>query len=127
MEQKKGSLCASCPHFVNYDEKRIVFSFQYIDKSALDDFEFSDFKALLDQFKILSTLTWKQIRQSGRHGLGTEKIDSSDISAKIPNIIDEDITLLAIRYKGKAPMIGFRERDIFHILWIDRTFTLYKH
>lgn len=75
----------------------------------------------------LGTMTWGQINQSGRHALGTEKIARSDIQVPIPPSVTKDATLLAFRYNGKKPMVGYREGRIFHVLWIDHNFTLYRH
>lgn len=72
-------------------------------------------------------MTWIQIRGAHRHGLGTEKIEKSAIKVPIPTVVTEDVSLLAFRFSGKAPMVGFRERDVFHVLWFDRDYSLYKH
>jgi hypothetical protein len=45
----------------------------------------------------------------------------------IPLCITPEVTLLALRFSGKHPMVGYREDDIFHILWFDFDFTLYDH
>jgi hypothetical protein len=75
----------------------------------------------------LSTLTWQQIKNAHRHGLGTEKIGRSSIRAPIPGDITEDVDFLAVRFHGKAPMVGFRSNQVFHVVWLDRAFTLYDH
>jgi len=67
------------------------------------------------------------ITNSPRHGLGYEKIARTSIRAPIPTDITDDVTFIAFRFYGKAPMVGYREGYIFHILWIDRDFTLYSH
>lgn len=35
--------------------------------------------------------------------------------------------LLSLRFSGKKPMVGFRERDVFYVLWFDRDFSVYQH
>ncbi|RKZ51237.1 MAG: hypothetical protein DRR16_14980 [Candidatus Parabeggiatoa sp. nov. 3] len=75
----------------------------------------------------LSQLTWAEISKSSRHGLGYEKIARTSIRAPIPKHIKDDIVFIAFRFYGKAPMVGYRTDAIFHILWIDRNFTLYEH
>jgi hypothetical protein len=77
--------------------------------------------------KRLSTMTWSQIRNSPRHGLGSEKIGRAAIRASIPSGITDDVDFLAIRFNGLAPMVGFRSNQVFHIVWLDRAFTLYDH
>lgn len=34
---------------------------------------------------------------------------------------------LAFRYKGMSSMIGYRQRNVFYVLWFDHDFTLYDH
>lgn len=75
----------------------------------------------------LSKLTWLQIKGAHRHGLGTEKIDRASIRAAVPACVTEDVAILAFRFCGKAPMVGFRSGRIFHIIWFDRDFSLYRH
>ena len=76
----------------------------------------------------LSQLTWQEIRNAPRHGLGTEKIVRECIRAPVPPGITEDVeSFLAIRFHGKAPMVGFRSGETFHVVWLDRDFTLYHH
>lgn len=82
---------------------------------------------MLDKIRRLSKLSWREIRQSGRHDLGPEKIDQGSIRAPIPQFITDDVRLLVFRAIGKAPMVGYRSGRIFYVIWVDRTFTLYDH
>lgn len=84
--------------------------------------------AFASRIREMSQLTWIQIKGSQRHGQGCEEIPQNQIKgSKIPKGVEEDATLLAFRCVGLAPMVGFREGQTFHIIWIDRDFTLYKH
>jgi hypothetical protein len=84
--------------------------------------------AFADTLDRLSQVTWAEISKSSRHGLGYEKIAQNSIRATIPkHIKKDDIIFIAFRFYGKAPMVGYRKNTIFHILWIDRDFTLYQH
>lgn len=77
--------------------------------------------------KRLSGMTWSQIRNSPRHGLGSEKIGRSSIRAPIPAGITDDVDFIAIRFNGLAPLVGFRSNQVLHVVWLDRAFTLYPH
>ncbi|HYH81004.1 MAG TPA: hypothetical protein VEX86_14480 [Longimicrobium sp.] len=77
--------------------------------------------------KRLSTMTWTQIRNSPRHGLGSEKIGRAAIRAPIPGGITDDVDFIAIRFNSLAPMVGFRSNQVFHVVWLDRAYTLYAH
>lgn len=83
---------------------------------------------LLEQLRNLSKLTWNEIRSAHRHGLGTEKIPTSIIKPAIPRPpATDDVTFLAFRFAGKAPMVGFRAGAAFRILWLDHNFSVYRH
>ncbi len=83
--------------------------------------------AFTDTLYELSRLTWIEIRSSGRHGKGAEKIEQTSIKETLPPCITPDVTLLAFRFWGRAPMVGFRDGRIFHIVWLDINFKLYDH
>jgi hypothetical protein len=113
---------------VSTNDKKPIFSFQYIQENhGLKDCPENDKIALINKLFELSQVTWGDIFQANRHGMGKEIIDHKSIKAPVPSCVKEDTNILAIRYNGKAPMIGFRENEIFHILWIDHNFKLYKH
>ena len=115
---------------VNYEDECPVFSFKYLAKgtkycisNCIDD----DKIAFVDQFFKLSRLSWKQIKNNDRHKLGCEKINHFSIKTAIPPNITPDVILLAFRFNGKKPMIGFRDKATFHIIWFDKDFTLHNH
>ena len=134
-ELKTGTLHIKCPECFLYKQlqessnrKNPVFSFQYLQPGyGIKDCSNDDKIALLNKVYELSQLTWQDINQSHRHGVGKEVIPQEAIHPAIPPCVKEDTNLIALRYKGKAPMVGFRENDIFYILWIDFNFTLYNH
>ena len=72
-------------------------------------------------------MTWLQLRLAHRHGLGSEKIARSSMLIPIPPRVTEDVDILAFRCIGIKPMLGFRLGRIFHIIWIDKNLTAYKH
>ena len=78
----------------------------------------------------LSQLPWTELRNSNKHALGYEKIRKGSIRATMPKDITDDVDIIAFRFSGMKPMVGYRDaidRRIFHILWIDRKFKLYNH
>ena len=56
-----------------------------------------------------------------------EKIERDALRAGIPRHITEEVNLVAFRFFGKAPMVGYRVKAIFYVVWLDRAFTLYPH
>lgn len=104
------------------------FSLRYINKDySISKCTKDEKSALIDTLYQLSQLTWSQIQASPRHGLGYEKIEQSAIKSSIPSHITADVNLIAFRFCGMAPMVGYRDGAIFYIIWLDRDFTLYSH
>lgn len=83
--------------------------------------------AFADTIMKLSKMTWGDINQTPRSGLGYEKIRRSAIKAGTSHVKEDVEFFLAFRCFGKAPMVGYRTDRVFSIVWIDREFTLYSH
>ncbi|EBR9315413.1 hypothetical protein ACOIPX_004710 [Salmonella enterica] len=116
------------------DEARLVdnspptFSFRYLQRGyCIDSCERHEKAALADTLFRLSRLSWAQIRQAPRHGLGYEKVARNAIRAAVPAHITEDVDLIAFRFCGRAPMVGYKLGGTFYIVWLDRVYTLYPH
>jgi hypothetical protein len=106
-----------------------VFCLRYLHKdynvaSCSND----DRASLITKMANFCQLTWDEIKLAPRHGMGSEKISRSSIKPSIPSEITEDVdSFLALRYQGKKVFVGFRNQFIFHIVYIDRDFTVYNH
>ncbi|WP_454783294.1 hypothetical protein [Legionella sp. WA2022007384] len=83
--------------------------------------------ALADALRKRGKMTWNEIIQAHKHGLGTEKIAQHAIKAPMPKDITPDTNLIALRFDGKAAMVGRRDGRVFIVYWIDHNFTLYDH
>lgn len=76
----------------------------------------------------IGQLSWQELKTSQRHGLGYEAITRSSIVGDSTSNLSEDIKLIAFRFWKKAPMVGYRcSSGAFHIVWLDKDFSLYKH
>jgi hypothetical protein len=126
----KSSLKLKADSPPDYDSKPPIFSLERLQAgkychSGLD----KDHKAAFSDaiFKRKST-SWRELKSCQRGGLGFEKIAKNSINEKLPTFLtQEEDNLLAFRFKGKAPMVGYRVKDVFYVLWFDRDFTLYNH
>ena len=115
---------------VDPDKLPPVFSFEYMQGGtgySVDCCNRDHRAALSARLFKLSQMTWLDIRQAPRHGLGTEKIARDAIKAAIPARVTEDADLLALRYNGLHPMVGFRDGRTFNVLFIDHTMDVYPH
>lgn len=128
---KKIQRCKKCPYYSeeveDYDLHPPIFSLKYLQKNynldGRDDLKVDFFNKIL----VLSQSTWKQLNQYHRHGQGYEKINRDALKAPIPGFIKPDVNFIAFRFSGKAPMVGFRDKSTFYILWFDAGFDLYDH
>lgn len=110
------------------DSSPPVFSLRYLQRGyCVDCCERDEKAALIDKIFRLSNMSWAQIRQAPRHGLGYEKIARTSINTAIPAHITPDVDLIAFRFCGIAPMVGYKLGGTFYIVWLDRSFTVYDH
>jgi len=112
----------------NFNKLRPCFSLENLIKGyCFSDCEKEEKLAFINTIFKLSQLSWEQISQLPRHGLGFEKISRNSLKFKIPEFVTDDCDIFAFRFYGKAPMIGYRIEQIFYILCLDRSFTAYDH
>jgi len=115
---------------INYDKRPPIFSLERIQAgdfcfSSLDQEHKAMFSEAIYRRK---SITWNDIKLTDRHGLGIEKIPKKTIKAPIPKFITEEVEhFLVFRYHGMNPMVGYRQKDIFFVLWFDHNFSLYDH
>ena len=114
---------------ISPQQMRPKFCLEHLRKShCLSNCTKDEKAALADRLHELSQLTWQQIVQAPKKGQGHEIISRNAIGKDvIPALITEDTNIIAFRFFGKAPMVGFRDAEVFHIVWIDRAFDLYDH
>lgn len=105
------------------------FSLRYLSQRehSLRNCQRDEKAAFADTLDKLSRLTWNRIASSNRHANGYEKIPRAQIKASIPQHITDEVNLLAFRFFGRRPMVGYRDGTTFYVLWLDRDFTLYSH
>jgi len=118
------------PDTPNYNNMPPLFS---LEKIVGDDYCFSklddtDKKQFAESIFKRKNINWKDIYTLNRHKLGVETIPKNKIKASLPSFITEDMNeFLVFRFSGKKPMVGYREKNIFYVLWFDKNFTLYEH
>lgn len=127
-KSSKFALSASADTEPNFNAEPPSFCLRYVDPEyALSQCTDDDKLAFVERIQKLSTLTWSDIIQADRHGFGREKIAQTAIRRPIPEHITEDMTLIALRFSGLKPMVGYQKQRTFHIIWFDCGFTLYNH
>lgn len=76
----------------------------------------------------LGHMTWAEIQRFPRHGNGSEILSRESLGDRsYPVEVTDDVNILAFRFFGKAPMVGYRIGRVFTVLFLDRDFSLYDH
>ena len=109
-----------------------LFSFKWLQNySFVNCADANFFQHFLQRLQKLSDLGWKEIRVSGRHQYGMEKISRKDIKLQaLPRIVTPDIDeFVVFRAVGdNRPMIGLLQGKIFHVIFIEANFgDVYCH
>lgn len=115
---------------VSTNQLNPLFSFQYLDSNYnVSNCEKHDKAELSNQLQVLGSKKWQDLQQAPKHGLGCEKIERNSIQKTIPPHLKDDaaVNFLSFRFSGKKPMVGYRVDQTFHVIWIDRDFTVYNH
>lgn len=125
----KGSGRIKTPELpVSTDRQKPIFCLQSLQgEFCLSKCEKDEKAAFADTLHQLSQRTWVELKQINRHKAGFEIIDRKKIRSGIPDFVTPDTNLIAFRFSGLKSMVGYRLRSVFHILWLDRDFTLYDH
>lgn len=111
---------------VDYQKKRPVFSLIHVQKShCITKCGLDEKAGFAEMLKKLSELTWQELYNAPSHGLGCEPIRR--LKVKPPQHLPKDTIFVAFRFSGKKPMVGHREKDVFHIIWFDSKFDVYDH
>jgi hypothetical protein len=105
-----------------------VFCLHYLDSQyCLTKCNQEERASFANTIRMLSQIPWNEIIAKGVHGY--EKIinKKSVNRGNLPSCITEDTPIIGFHFHKKKPMVGFRRECIFHIVWFDPKFTLYKH
>lgn len=105
-----------------------IFSLRHVNKDyCLSNCTSQEKASFADALLNFNRRTWAEIICTQKDGLGCEKISPKAIRSGRPSEFTDDVPILALRFCGKAPMVGYRVKAVFHVVWFDRQFTLYDH
>lgn len=116
----------------NDDNDTLVFSF----RDLQDEYDFSQDcctdqvrKDLLSSLRRLSQTTWDDLITRDKKNGGSELINKSEIKAGLPSFITDDYEkLIVVRFNSQSSrLIGYRQGNVFYVLFIDVKLTLYDH
>ncbi|MCL1932673.1 MAG: hypothetical protein FWF53_02505 [Candidatus Azobacteroides sp.] len=109
-----------------------IFCFKYLqDTSIKNSADVDFFREFLFRLQKLAELGWREIGKSHKHSFGTENISINELKPKnYPPIMTPEVRYLTVfRANGdKRPFLGIREKDIFHVIFIEAQFgDIYNH
>ncbi len=116
----------------DYNKIPVIFSLRHIQNgkycfSQLDQKQKSDFAEALFRRK---DFTWNDYHQIPKESLGYELLPFCCLKiASKPICVTEDLDkVIVIRFSGNdGRIVGFREKNIYYVLWVDCCFELYDH
>lgn len=124
----RAALSGSAETRIDHNREKPTFCLRYVDTDyCITRCDRDDKAAFVDKMRRLSTMTWNEILQAGRHAMGFETIARTSIRRPIPPHVTEDVTFIAFRFSGMKPMVGYRKDAMFHIIWFDCSYCLYDH
>ena len=107
------------------DEEYPEFSFIHVQKGYdVRDCTQEDRAHLAATLSDMSKRTWKELKNLDRHKGGFELI--RQLESELPKKWQGSIPM-AFRFSRMKPVIGVRDRQVFHIIWIDPKMKKYKH
>ncbi|MBF0343716.1 MAG: hypothetical protein HQL06_05725 [Nitrospirae bacterium] len=113
----------------NYNECHITFSFRLMRKGSkccLSLCRQIDKAHVADKLLSLGQMTWKQIHQVSRKGLGFEMIPVGQLKIAMPSHINEDVKeVMIFKFSDSGRLAGIRERDIFYVIFVAPNHNLY--
>ena len=130
-EPNRGTRIVShdAPSDGSTNNDRPIFSLEYLrGRYCLSQCTSEEKAAFADAIHRRSQMTWGEIQRAPRHGLGSEIIARESLRVQdFPADCTEDIPILAIRFQGTKPMVGYRRGRLFVVLHLDRDYSLYDH
>jgi len=89
------------------------------------DCETNEQAAFACKLRKISQMTWRELKNAPREGLGFESIYNID-KDKIPAVA-QGKRILAFRISEIHRLIGYRDNRVFHIIWNDPRGRVYPH
>ena len=103
---------------VDYNLRKGKVAFENVvhNGCSITDWQGSELKLLIESFKKLETLTWKQILLD--NGLNYER--NKFIAIPLPSEFPNDAKLCSFRVNQKKRIYGYRAQEFFYIIWFDK-------
>lgn len=108
-----------------------LFSFKYLQEVSFiyRTIHAKFFQTLFIRLKKYSLLGWHEMSTSPNHDYGWEFLPQQQMKKQLPSIITPEVDLMILRSSNdNKAMVGFREWNIFHVIFIEASFNaIYNH
>lgn len=104
--------------------------FFYPAHECLSEWSKEELKAFGELSRKVSGMTWVEIEKTGgkpgnKTGLGYTLLDQATVRGKYPippslEPLSKDFAFHEMRVTHKARVVGFRSKDVFFLIWLDR-------
>lgn len=98
--------------------------------NAHKGFTTTHYKRFVEKIKMINRMTWANALAPGDTGGRFKKISNLTFTGNItiPVKFKNEDSMLFFRYYDKRPLIGYRENDIYYVIWIESfTGDIYDH
>lgn len=103
----------------------VRFSFQFFRTECIDSCDKNDLDAAHRRLRTMSTMTWQQVNQAPREGLGSERIGRDQLL--VPCELAPGVThVLSFRCSAAERIIGHRDGSVLQILWFSHNHDAYR-
>ena len=107
-----------------------IFCLHYIanNKYSLANCTRDERAACMNTMRILSQFSWQYIESNHVKGCHIIKNkDSISVTKPEPSPMSPELPVIAFEFGDNKKMVGYRRECVFHIIWLDRDFSLYPH
>lgn len=104
--------------------EKVRFGFRFFRNECISNCEKDEVAQAMKKLRTYSDMTWQQINQADRKGLGFEKMPRKQLTC--PCDLSEDVEfVLSFRYSQTDRIIGLRDGSILEVLWFSHAHDAY--
>ncbi|WP_257181393.1 hypothetical protein [Corynebacterium cystitidis] len=101
-----------------------ALSFRHVQKGwGFEELSNGQRLAFLTKWQERCKISWKELSQHKKHGLGSELLPRHVIKPMIPRQFTDVEKFRVYRHEGNHALAGWRGANIFYVIWIEATFN----
>lgn len=92
----------------------------------ISDCQKNDQALVATRLELLASLRWIDIQESDYSKHGYEKIETGSLRKALPLHVPEDARVISFRFGSGQRIVGYRDRSILRVLWVDPNHEIYS-